>query len=612
MTVIVNAPESLQGSCNTFSGSAAIGGAGAGACAAALLVLAVMIALIPGAAHAWTLFKSDDVQTQGASAAPAKDQSESPGAVVPPLKERTAGRAAAAAIEVRGFRVTGVGNHKRRGVTPASIQALADSEYRQLASEAGNSAKLTFAQMQTVADKIVERYRKAGFIVANAYLPAQTVGADQVIEIRVLEGKVGRIIVKGTRRYRPRVIAASAQKLVGKPLQKSEVDAAILYARDLPGVTVTSTLQPGENTGDTDLVMVAREAKRPFEFTWGANNYGTDLTGQYRALAGVVWNNPLGYGDKLDLNAEYAVDSTDNLYGSFAYHAPIPVTSGFGAVVGALYNEMQVNTGTFAALQVKGPTTQYYAGLDWKFINTVEMQQVATLHFIQEKSELDSLGETLSNEKFTVAELSYDLSHSSGRMHNVDLLQAGFRKSITDDCTQPDLVSPQHASEFTVSKLGYTRLQFLTPSQRLYFKVNGQYTSDALIPLEQFVMGGPDSARAYPVADALRDRGFYSAIEYHVDAPGFGRSISPFYGRPWREVLELEVFGDYTKGYSAGANQSITPESVTLSDAGAGVMLHVPQASHFEFRLEGAAPLSTQNAPEGKSFQIYARFSFSY
>ena len=52
--------------------------------------------------------------------------------------------------------------------------------------------------------------------------------------------------------------------------------------------------------------------------------------------------------------------------------------------------------------------------------------------------------------------------------------------------------------------------------------------------------------------------------------------------------------------------------SVTLSDAGAGLLLHVPQLSHFEFRLEGAAPISTQNAPQGKSFQLYGRFSFSY
>src|SRR3546814_3117420 len=78
---------------------------------------------------------------------------------------------------------------------------------------------------------------------------------------------------------------------------------------------------------------------------------------------------------------------------------------------------------------------------------------------------------------------------------------------------------------------------------------------DALIPLEQFALGGPDSTRAYPIADALRDRGYYTSLEYHVDAPGFGDKVSPFYGRPWRELLEFQVFVDYAKGYSAGANK---------------------------------------------------------
>jgi hemolysin activation/secretion protein len=194
----------------------------------------------------------------------------------------------------------------------------------------------------------------------------------------------------------------------------------------------------------------------------------------------------------------------------------------------------------------------------------------------------------------------------------VDLLQVGLRQSIKDDSVEPDLVSPQHSSKFTVAKLSYTRLQFLTKSQRLYFKFVGQYTRDALIPLEQFAMGGPDSTRAYPIADDLRDRGYYTALEYHVDAPGFGDKVSPFYSRPWRELLEFETFVDYAKGYSAGANRIITPDTATLSGVGAGLIFRLPRFSHFEFHLDGAVPLSSQKASDGKGFHIYSRFSFTY
>ncbi len=114
------------------------------------------------------------------------------------------------------------------------------------------------------------------------------------------------------------------------------------------------------------------------------------------------------------------------------------------------------------------------------------------------------------------------------------------------------------------------------------------------------------------IADALRDRGYYASLEYHVDAPGFGDKVSPFYGRPWRELLEFEVFYDYAKGFSAGANRQLTPASAELSGVGAGFIFRLPRFKHFEFHFDGAKSTSTQNASDGKGFHIYSRFSFTF
>ncbi|WEN14474.1 ShlB/FhaC/HecB family hemolysin secretion/activation protein [Rhodanobacter sp. AS-Z3] len=529
---------------------------------------------------------------------------------MPPVRDRDS--AAVQKIAVQGFRVTGVADHSNVGLTPANIQSLADAQYQALAAKAGSPVELSFDDMQGVANKIVERYRNAGFIVSNAFLPAQTVGADKIVEIRVLEGKIGKIIVKGNKRYQPDVISAAAQKLRGKPLLKSDVDSALLYARDLPGVTVASTFQPGEHTGDTDLVMIATEAKRPLKFTLGANNYGTPLTGRYRAQAGVEWANPLGIGDVFNLNVDYALVPSDNIYGAASYRVPATSIPGLTAVVGASRNELQINTGTFAALDVKGPSSMYYGGADWKFINRDDLQMVSTLHLIREESRLDSLGIHLSDEKFLLAELTYGLLHTDRRFNGVDILQVGVRKSINDDSLDPDLVSPLHAHSFLVGKLSYTRMQFLTKSQRLYLKIVGQYSNDALIPLEQFALGGPDSIRAYPIADALRDRGYYTSLEYHVDAPGFGDKVSPFYGRPWRELLEFQLFVDYAKGFSAGANRESESPTSTLSGVGGGLIFRLPRFHHFEFHLNGAVPLGSQDASDKKGYHIYSRFSFTF
>src|SRR6185312_14293939 len=303
--------------------------------------------------------------------------------VVPPVRDRDT--AAVQKIAVRGFRVAGVANHARLGITPAGIQSLADAQFRALAAGSGGSVELSFAQMQGVADKITERYRNAGFIVSNTFLPAQTVGPDQIVRIQVLEGQIGKIIVKGTKRYRPAIISAAAEKLRGKPLLKSD--------------------------GDTDLIMIAHE-KQPYQFTLGANNYGTDLTGKYRLQAGFEWDNPLRLGDTFNANVDYALDPSDNVYGALTYRVPVGHTPGLTAVVGASRNELQINTGSFAALNVKGPSSLYYGGLDWKYINQDDLQQVATLHLLTERSQLNSLGFRLSDEKFTVAEMTWGMLHT--------------------------------------------------------------------------------------------------------------------------------------------------------------------------------------------------------
>src|SRR3546814_14334310 len=85
-------------------------------------------------------------------------------------------------------------------------------------------------------------------------------------------------------------------------------------------------------------------------------------------------------------------------------------------------------------------------------------------------------------------------------------------------------------------------MHYLTRSQRLDLKLNGQYSDDVLVPMEQFALGGPDSVRAYPISDALGDRGYHVAVEYQVDAPGFGDKASPFGGRQWRAGVQFALF----------------------------------------------------------------------
>lgn len=529
---------------------------------------------------------------------------------VPPAQERDV--APSRRIAVRGFRVQGVEEHADAGITPATMQALADQRFKQLSAGAEH-AELDFAQLQQVADKLTERYRSGGFIAARAMLPAQTVGADQLVVIQVQEGKIGKVVVKGATRYRPGIIAAPAQRLQGQSLRKREVDRAVLYARDLPGVAVTSTLLPGEHAGETDLIMVAREEPRPYAISLGANNYGTEVTGRYRAQLGLAWNNPLGIGDTFNGSIDYAFAPSQSVFGALSYRAPTVVVPGLSAVIGASRSQLQVDNGQFAALHIKGPTSNWYGGADWKFINGSELQMLGTLRLIREQSRLSSRALPMSDERFDLAELGFSMNRTDTRLHGIDLLQLTVRQSINDRSPpQADLVSPGHDRSFLVGKLAYTRLQFLSRTQRLYFKFAGQYTRDALTPMEQFVLGGPDTVRAYPIADVLSDRGYYTALEYHVDAPGFADQVSPWFGRPWRELLELEAFVDYARGFPVGGNRRSGGRMREASGVGAGFLFRLPQFHRLELHVDAAKSISSLHASDGKGYHVYARVGLTF
>ena len=542
---------------------------------------------------------------------PASDGAAAPDAAteqdLPPVRDRA--YVAEPTLRTRGFVVEGVGTHPRSGITPAAMQAIADARFAELA-QGKSETELSFDQLQDVAAAITTAYREAGFIVSKAYLPAQSLGPDGRVRIEVLEGRLGEVIVQGTERYRPGVIAAPVDHLRGRILHKSELDSALLYVRDLPGVSTSSVLQPGTEQGETDLVMVAREADRPYRFSVALSNHGTDLTGRYRAQVGMTWDAPLGLGDALSASYVHAFDPQQSSQGALSYSIPVPAVPGLGATLGYARSEMEVRSGPFAALGISGPTEIAQLGTDWKFVNRDDLLMQASLRFVRERSSLEALGFQLSDHRFDVAEVAYMLRHVDRRFRGVSLLQASVRHALDDRSASPDLVTPLRDSDFSTLRLSFVRMQYLTRSQRLYLKLNGQYSDDVLVPMEQFALGGPDSVRAYPISDALGDRGYHVALEYQVDAPGFGDKASPFGGRPWSEVLQLELFVDHGRVSSAAG--SLGGASRTFDGAGAGLHFQLPGVNGLDFRLAAAVPVGSEDASDGDDLRIWAKFGMTF
>ena len=132
-----------------------------------------------------------------------------------------------------------------------------------IAGDLGRSMSL--AEMKALAAKVEAYYHSAGYKLVKVVVPAQDFANEKALKLAVLEGWLGHVQVKGAKRFSSEQVinALNAGGVVSdKPFTLEEVERALTHLNRLSGVEVSATLQPGSETGSTDLVVDVTEAPR--------------------------------------------------------------------------------------------------------------------------------------------------------------------------------------------------------------------------------------------------------------------------------------------------------------------------------------------------------------
>lgn len=142
----------------------------------------------------------------------------------------------------------------------------------------------SLADLEALAMRVTEKYRNAGFMLAQAIVPVQDVTAGEV-EISVFEGVLGkvRLEVDPAAPIRPAVIERIASRLKpGQPLHNRTLERVMLLLSDLPGIAPQAALEQGDVSGTTDVIIVIGPERR-WDFSLDADNHGSRSTGEFRA-----------------------------------------------------------------------------------------------------------------------------------------------------------------------------------------------------------------------------------------------------------------------------------------------------------------------------------------
>ena len=116
-------------------------------------------------------------------------------------------------------------------------------------------AELSMGDLLRMAARIADRYHRDGYLLAQAYLPAQDI-KDGAVTIAVLEGQYGKVVIRNPSGKAQRQIDSQLADIhTGDTVTRAPLDQDLLLLSDIPGVAVRSTLVPGASVGTSDLIV---------------------------------------------------------------------------------------------------------------------------------------------------------------------------------------------------------------------------------------------------------------------------------------------------------------------------------------------------------------------
>ena len=398
---------------------------------------------------------------------------------------------------------------KRLQVTGAAAFAEVDL-LRVAGFEPGR--ELSFQTLQAMAERITQHYRRNGFLMARAYLPAQEI-RDGVGSLTVLEGQYGQVQVNNTSRLDSQVAKDLLAGLNHRDaITLRPLEERLLLLSDVPGVQVSSTLVPGASLGLSDLVVEVAPGAR-ISGSVDADNAGNRYTGEERLGATVNLNNPSGWGDLASLRV--LTSGTGLRYVRATYQTPL----GRGRV-GLAYSDLAYKLEReFAALQANG-----HARIGTVFgtypLRRTRQSNMSIGLSLEAKTFQDRIdAEPLVTDKraqVAVATWYGDQRDAwgGGGLNSYFLAwSTGTIDIRTPAALQRDADTARSDGHYNKLAFSLSRVQRANDSLTLSASLSGQMASKNLDVSEKMELGGMYGVRAYPEGEAYADEGLLLTLE---------------------------------------------------------------------------------------------------
>ncbi len=440
---------------------------------------------------------------------------------------------------------------------------------------------LTLAQIDELAARITDYYRKHGYPLTRAIIPAQVI-RDGIVRIEVIEARYGKISLDNRSRVNDPLLQATLSSLQsGQAVGQTGLDHALLLLSDIPGVVVAATLKPGESVGTSDLLVAATPG--PAVSGNGVlDNYGNRYTGRARLGATLNLINPLQHGDILSLSGLSSGSGMN--YGRIAYEA---LVNGHGTRLGGAYSTLRYALGEpLASLNANGTARVQSLWTKHPLVRSRDVNLYGQIQYdrmqLRDRIDTSAIRTDRSLANWT-ASLSGDARDAllSGGVSSWNLGWTSGRVGFDDAVAQgTDAGTAQTQGSFWKLNAHLARLQSLSPSNGLYLGIVGQWANTNLDASQKMSAGGPHTVRAYDTGAVSGDSGYLASIELR-------HNLGAAWGGQWQAV----AFVDSARVTVNKNTWAPGTNSATLSGAGLG--LNWTGADQWSVRAHIATPIGS-------------------
>jgi len=426
-----------------------------------------------------------------------------------------------------------------------------------------NAEELEAARLAVTA-----AYVQKGYVNSGAILDDQDLEGGVVV-LTIVEGTLNEIEVRGNFWLRSNFIKRRVEHWAGPPLQVGRIQEALLLLNEQPMIVkVNADLQPAGEPGKSRLVV---NVKEHFPFHAGlefSNDRPASVGAEHLDFIGSD-QSLTGNGDALDVRLgliNRTHSGWESSFDNFALAYTLPLSS-WDTTLRLSYrqNDYTVIEEPISELGIDGKSNSFDITLRQPLYHTLNCQFALSVTGSRRHSESFLGGQRFSfspgtvNGEENVSVLRFGQEWLYRSQQQVIALRSNFHFGVNAfDATMNG--TDRDGRFFAWLGQGQYVRRLDQRGTQIILRADGQWTSDQLLSLEQFAIGGIDTVRGYRENEIVRDKGVIGSAELRV--PLWINGI----GKP---IVQLAGFYDAGAGWSV---DDITPDPKYLQSAGAGLI----------------------------------------